>query len=243
MFSSGIIAFLISTGAVTLAEMGDKTQLLAMAFACKFRFHQVLIGVFVATILNHALAVALGYYLMRFQTIHNWVDILAALSFIFFGLWTLKGDKLEGEEKKKYPFGPIITVIIAFFIAEIGDKTQLATIALSSRFSEAPLWVLIGTTTGMMIADTIGIVVGVVMCKRIPEKTMKIISAVAFIGFGLIASFQVMQDNLALPLMWNIIILCVLGAVTFAISAVLIKNNLSTSSYIEVQKTCNTEEA
>ncbi len=187
----GVLAFLISAGAVTLAEMGDKTQLLAMAFATRFKASKVLTGVFIATILNHACAVAVGNLLGRNAGFDVWVQILASLSFILFGLWTIHGDKLEGEEKRTTRFGAVGTVAIAFFIAELGDKTQLATIALAAKFPISPLAVLMGSTTGMMIADAIGIIVGVVMCRRIPEKTVKLVSAGLFIFFGILGTYQV----------------------------------------------------
>jgi putative Ca2+/H+ antiporter (TMEM165/GDT1 family) len=184
------IAFLFSVGAVTLAEMGDKTQLLAMAFATRFKASKVMMGVFAATVLNHALAVAVGNLLTRFQAVEVWIQGLATLSFIFFGLWTIRGDRLEGEEKHTSKYGAVLTVAIAFFIAELGDKTQLATIALATRFPQNPAAVLMGTTTGMLIADYVGIWVGVVACRRIPERTMKLTSAAAFILFGLIGIYQ-----------------------------------------------------
>ena len=97
---SNLVAFLFSAGAVVLAEMGDKTQLLAMAFATKYKASKVLIGVFLATILNHALAVAVGNFITRFESVQTWIQAMASLSFIFFGLWTIRGDKLEGEENR-----------------------------------------------------------------------------------------------------------------------------------------------
>jgi len=191
-----LIAYLFSAGAVVLAEMGDKTQLLAMAFATKYKASKVMVGVLVATIFNHALAVAVGNYLTRFDSAQVWIQGIASLSFIFFGLWTIRGDKLDGEENRKTKYGAVATVTIAFFIAEMGDKTQLATIALAAKFPVSPIWVLLGTLTGMMIADAIGIFVGVVMCKRIPERTVKLVSAGAFILFGLIGCYQVAADQL-----------------------------------------------
>lgn len=132
-----LIAFSFAVGAVVLAEMGDKTQLLAMAFATKYKAFKVLIGVFIATVFNHALAVAVGNYLTRFDSAQVWIQAIASLSFIFFGLWTIRGDKLEGEENRKSKYGAIATVAIAFFLAEMGDKTQLATIALATNSQRA----------------------------------------------------------------------------------------------------------
>lgn len=173
---------------VVLAEMGDKTQLLAMAMATRFPARSVLWGVLWATILNHAIAVALGTYLgasLNFGLIKT----VAAIAFILFGLWTLRGDTLAGEEKRKLVVNPVLTVAIAFFFAEMGDKTQLATVALAARY-ESPLATLLGTTTGMLIADALGIYVGVVAGKRIPEQLVKWISALIFIGFGLVSLYS-----------------------------------------------------
>jgi putative Ca2+/H+ antiporter (TMEM165/GDT1 family) len=219
-----ILVFLFAAGAVTLAEMGDKTQLLAMAFASKYKASKVLIGVFIATVLNHGLAVAAGNYITRWEGAQVWIQGIAALSFIFFGLWTIRGDKLDGEDKKKSKFGPVVTVAIAFFIAELGDKTQLATIALAAKFPTSPAAILIGTTTGMIIADGIGIIIGVVMGKKIPERTVKLISAAAFILFGFIGCYQVgaVMLGMALPMVMGI--LAVIAAITALAAYLLIRN-------------------
>lgn len=174
-------AFLASLGFVVLAEMGDKTQLLAMAFATRYKASTVMWGVFAATVLNHFLAVLAGNYLTNLVPIH-YVQIAAAASFILFGLWTIRGDELAGEDKR-FHFSPFWTVAIAFFIAEMGDKTQLATVALAAKY-QSVFPVLVGTTAGMLIADAIGIGIGIVMGKKIPERAVKWIAAVIFIGFG-----------------------------------------------------------
>ena len=168
---------------VILAEMGDKTQLLAMALATRFKASTVMWGVLVATLLNHFLAVVFGNYLTKFIPL-NYIQMAASASFILFGLWTLKGDELHGEDKK-YNFSPFWTVTIAFFFAEMGDKTQLATVALAAKYqSIIPTWM--GTTTGMLIADAIGIVFGIVLGKKIPERAVKWFAAIIFILFGLL---------------------------------------------------------
>lgn len=181
-------AFIASFIFVLLAEMGDKTQLLAMAFAAKYSAHKVLIAVFIATILNHTLAVLTGHFLTVIIPIKI-ISLIAALSFILFGLWTLRGDKLAGEDKKESRFGPIITVGIAFFLAEMGDKTQLATISLAIEYRNM-LSVLIGTTLAMVAADAFGIVIGIIMRKHIPEKSIKWFSAIVFILFGIISAYR-----------------------------------------------------
>ena len=194
------VALLVAFLTVVVAEMGDKTQLLAMAFALKYKWWKVMIGVFAATVLNHALAVALGTLLGKIEAAHVVIQVLASVSFIGFGLWTLIGDELGNEAKKPSRFGPVLTVGIAFFLAEFGDKTQLATIALSAKYPGSPLGVLSGTTLGMVVADGFGIIVGVVLCKRIPEKAVKIAAAAAFAVFGIVTSFQLFIEEMALGL-------------------------------------------
>lgn len=220
-----MIAIIFAATTVVLAEMGDKTQLLAMAFAAKYKPAKVMLGVLIATILNHGLAVAVGNFITRFEYIQSWIRAIAAISFIFFGLWTIRGDKLDGEENRKTRFGPVITVAIAFFLAEMGDKTQLATIALATKFPHSPVGILIGTTTGMLIADGIGIVVGVVLCKKIPERTVKLISAAVFILFGLLGCYQFIYDELSLSAWLKILIMLVLFLFSAVASFVLIKKN------------------
>jgi len=218
-----LTAFLFALGAVILAEMGDKTQLLAMAFATRYKMGKVLAGVFVATVLNHALAVVLGNLIAHIQSVRVWIEGIAALSFIFFGLWTIRGDRLEGGQDRKTRFGAVVTVAIAFFIAELGDKTQLATIALAARFPNSPAGILAGTTAGMVIADGIGIVVSVIMCKKIPERIIKLLSAAAFAFFGFLGIYQVASEKLGLSALATAAILVALAAVTGIAAYILVR--------------------
>jgi len=191
-------AFVASLAFVVLAEMGDKTQLLAMAFATRFRASVVLWGVFAATALNHLLAVAVGNYLTKFIPMQH-IQLAAAASFILFGLWTIRGDKLEGEDKK-FSFSPFWTVAIAFFFAEMGDKTQLATVALAAKFQTVfPVW--LGTNTGMIIADAFGIVVGILLGRRIPERFVKWGSALVFVGFGVFGIHENVPERILTPVL------------------------------------------
>jgi putative Ca2+/H+ antiporter (TMEM165/GDT1 family) len=186
-------AFLTSLAFVVLAEMGDKTQLLAMAFATRYRWQTVMWGVFAATVLNHLFAVLVGNYLTHFIPMH-YIQIIAAASFILFGLWTIRGDELDGEDKVT-KYNPFWTVAIAFFIAEMGDKTQLATVALAAQFNAVlPVWM--GTTAGMMIADGIGIIIGIVLGKKIPERVVKWVAAIIFIFFGLLGLYESVPKSL-----------------------------------------------
>lgn len=203
-----MLVYLGSVFMVVLAEMGDKTQLLAMGLATRFPARAVLWGVFFATVLNHALAVALGTYLGSATNL-NTVQMVAAGSFILFGLWTIRGDSLNGEDRRKAVLGPIMTVTIAFFFAEMGDKTQLATVALAAKYS-APLATLLGTTTGMLIADALGIYIGVVAGRKIPEKQVKWISALIFISFGFAGLYaSVPREFVTLP--WAALLVALTG--------------------------------
>jgi putative Ca2+/H+ antiporter (TMEM165/GDT1 family) len=189
-------AFLASLAVVVLAEMGDKTQLLAMAFATQYRWQTVMWGVFAATVFNHLFAVAVGVYLTKFIPI-EYVQLAAAASFILFGLWTIRGDELADEDKKT-SYNPFWTVAIAFFIAEMGDKTQLATVALAAKFNALlPVWM--GSTAGMMVADAIGIIAGIVLGKRIPERTVKWFAALVFIFFGLYGLYENVPQTILTP--------------------------------------------
>ena len=155
---------------------------------------------------------------------HIIIQSAASLSFIFFGLWTLRGDKLDGEENKTTRFGAIVTVTIAFFIAEMGDKTQLATIALAAKFPESPIGVLAGTTAGMLVADGFGIIVGIVLRKKIPEEKIKFISAGAFILFGLIGTCEILYNDLNLSAAVLISIMLAVLLITAAAAGYLIRN-------------------
>lgn len=186
-------AYLASLGFVVLAEMGDKTQLLAMAFASRYKWQTVMWGVFVATLVNHLLAVVAGNYLTRLIPL-SYIQIAAAASFIIFGLWTLRGDTLEGEDKR-FNYSPFWTVAVAFFFAEMGDKTQLATVALATKY-QGIVAVWLGTTSGMLVADAIGIIVGIILGKRIPERFIKWFAAVIFVGFGIVGLYQTLPKYL-----------------------------------------------
>ncbi len=207
-------AFIASLIFVVLAEMGDKTQLLAMAFATKYKAHKVLIAVFIATLLNHSLAAYTGRLLSAVIPL-DIISMIAAISFIMFGLWTIRGDKLEGEDKKETRFGPIITVGIAFFLAEMGDKTQLATVSLAVKY-HSTFYVLMGTTLGMIIADAIGIIIGIVMHKHIPEKAVKWTAAGIFVLFGIISVYSILSDKLNILYVWSIIVILLSGTVYVA---------------------------
>jgi putative Ca2+/H+ antiporter (TMEM165/GDT1 family) len=189
-------AFLTSLIFVILAEMGDKTQLLAMAFACRYRWQTVMWAVFWATALNHLMAAAAGNYLANVVPI-EYIKTAASASFIIFGLWTLRGDTLHGEDRR-FQFSPFWTVAIAFFIAEMGDKTQLATIALAVQYNTV-ITVWMGTTLGMLVSNAVGIIIGIVMGKNIPERFMKWFAALTFIAFGIYGLYEVLPEDIWSP--------------------------------------------
>lgn len=174
-------AFTAAMLVVVLAELGDKTQLLAIAFAAKYRWQTVMAGVFASTVANHFLAVLAGVYLGGMLDTHT-MQILASVAFIVFGLWTIRGDEL-GSEAEGSRYSPFWTVAIAFFLAEMGDKTQFATITLAAKY-QSLLPVLAGTTTGMMLADGFGVIVGIVLHRAIPERALKWFAALVFIACG-----------------------------------------------------------
>lgn len=176
-------AFISALLFVVLAEMGDKTQLLAIAFATKFPWKTVMAAVTAATAVNHLLAVIVGEWLTNYIPM-DWIHIAASVSFIIFGLWTIRGDKITDDDSKSRYKSAFWTVAVAFFLAEMGDKTQLATITLAAQFHTIlPVWC--GTLIGMILADGFGIIVGTVLGKRIPEKTVKWVAAIVFILCGL----------------------------------------------------------
>jgi putative Ca2+/H+ antiporter (TMEM165/GDT1 family) len=191
-----LAAFLIAFGTVTLAEMGDKTQLLTMAFAAKHHPVKVLLGVLAASALLNALAVAAGNLLARYETLGAWIQLAASLSFIGFALWSLRGEKPRAEKGRKARLGPVMTVAASFFVAELGDKTQLAAVALAAKFPEAPAPVFMGATLGLLAANGVGVFVGAVFCRRLPEKVFRLASAAAFLLFGLIGLWQAAADKL-----------------------------------------------
>lgn len=177
-------AFWISLLYVFLAEMGDKTQLVALAFATRYKSWVVLSGVFLATLLVHLFSVFIGEALGLTLPVF-WIKFLAGLAFILFGLWTLRGDKLDENDKPKFgKFGPLVTVTMTFFLAELGDKTMLMTITIASE--KQSFWaVWIGSTIGMVIADGLAILIGKILGKRLPKNLIKYGAAAIFILSGL----------------------------------------------------------
>ena len=176
-------AFLVSTGIVALAEIGDKTQLLAFILAAKFRKPvPIIVGILVATIANHAFAGALG----------SWITAMVApetmrwalgLSFMAMAIWTLIPDKFEEDDAKLARYGVFGTTLIAFFLAEMGDKTQIATVALAAQY-QSLISVVAGTTLGMMIANVPAVLMGDRIAHKMPVRLVHAIAAAIFTVLG-----------------------------------------------------------
>lgn len=177
-------AFLSSTAIVALAEIGDKTQLLAILLAARFkRPVPIILGILVATLANHSLAALLGHEVASLIE-GRWFRYLVAASFVGMGLWTLIPDKLdEDEAPRPARFGAFVTTAVAFFLVEMGDKTQVATIALGARFHDV-VAVAAGTTLGMMIANVPAVLLGHKVLERVPLTLVHRIAAVLFLGLG-----------------------------------------------------------
>ena len=181
-------AFLVSTGVVALAEIGDKTQLLAFILAAKFRKPwPIIAGVLVSTIINHGFAGALGAWITALLSpeILRWV---LGLSFIGMAIWTLIPDKFDESDAKLARFGVFGTTVIAFFLAEMGDKTQFATIALAAQY-HAVVPVVAGTTLGIMIANVPAVLLGDRIAHRMPVRVVHAIAALIFALLGVAALF------------------------------------------------------
>jgi putative Ca2+/H+ antiporter (TMEM165/GDT1 family) len=196
LFEFSLAVFIASFILVILAEMGDKTQFLAMSFAARHNVYKVLIGVFIAIMANFAITVALGQFLTTIVPIEI-ISLTASLSFIGFGVWAVRSEKPIVEKEKVSRYGVVGMVATTFFIAEFGDKTQLATISLAAQYQNA-ISVFVGATLAMLVADGIGIVIGVVFCKRIPERTFKWLSAIIFVIFGLVGIYEVLSVRIGL---------------------------------------------
>lgn len=181
-------AFLRSFLFVFLSEMGDKTQIVSFSFGSNYDIKVVLLGIFIGVAALMALTVALGTaaasLLPKF-----WINVVSGLLFIAFGIWALKPHE-EGEEKtlgEKY--GPLVAVMVTFFIAELGDKTVLASMAMASQYhAYFPVWA--GSTAGMFLADLIAVVCGRMLGKQLPEKVVRWVSAAIFVGAGVYTLYE-----------------------------------------------------
>ncbi|GID96391.1 TMEM165/GDT1 family protein [Amorphoplanes digitatis] len=179
-----LAATALSFAVIFVAELGDKSQLMAMTFATRFKPLPVLIGITVATAVVHAVSVGIGYGLGAALPT-GWISLAAGLAFLAFGAWTLRGDRLTDEEKTKAERSTgsaILAVGGAFFLAELGDKTMLATITLATQHGWFGTW--LGSTIGMVAADALAIVVGRLLGRHLPERVIRYGAAALFVMFG-----------------------------------------------------------
>lgn len=179
-----LAALLLSFAVIFVAELGDKSQLMAMTFALRHRWWVVLSGITVATTAVHLISVAVGHYLGAALPTHL-LGILAGVAFVLFGLWTLRGDSLSEDEagKAQRSGAPaFFAVTSAFLLAELGDKTMLATITLAADHDWVGVW--IGSTIGMVAADALAILLGALAGKHLPERLIQVVAAALFLVFG-----------------------------------------------------------
>lgn len=179
-------ALLVSVGVVALAEIGDKTQLLALLLATRFRKPApIVLGIFVATLANHAFASAVGNWLVSVigADAMRWI---LGISFLAMAAWALIPDPAPDEASTAPRYGVFVTTVIAFFLVEMGDKTQIATIALAAQFHSI-VWVVIGTTLGMMLANVPVVYLGDALIKRVPLQWVRIVAALTFAALGVYA--------------------------------------------------------
>ncbi|MFI2711118.1 TMEM165/GDT1 family protein [Micromonospora sp. NPDC018662] len=189
-----LVALVISFGVIFVAELGDKSQLMALTFATRFRPVPVLIGITIATAIVHLASVAIGVGLNAALPT-GWISLIAGLAFLGFGAWTLRGDKLTEEEKQKAERSTksaIVAVGVAFFLAELGDKTMLATITLATKYGWFGTW--LGSTLGMVAADALAILVGRMLGRHLPERTIRYGAAVLFAICGLWLVFEAISE-------------------------------------------------
>jgi Ca2+/H+ antiporter, TMEM165/GDT1 family len=183
-----LAATAVSFAVIFVAELGDKSQLMALTFATRYKALPVLLGITVATAVVHAVSVGVGY-LLGAALPTFWISLVAAVAFVGFGLWTLRGDELTADEEDKAARSSgsaVLAASVAFFLAELGDKTMLATITLATQYQGwgGVIGVWLGSTVGMVIADGLAIVVGRMLGKKLPEKAIKVGAAVLFFVFG-----------------------------------------------------------
>ena len=180
-----LVATAVSFAVIFVAELGDKSQLMALTFATRFKPWPVLIGITAATAVVHLVSVAVGHGLGATLPT-GWIALIAGVAFLAFGAWTLRGDRLTDEEKSKAERSTgsaILAVGGAFFLAELGDKTMLATITLATQYGWFGTW--IGSTVGMVAADALAILVGRLLGRHLPEKVIKYGAAGLFAIFGI----------------------------------------------------------
>ena len=207
-------ALLLSFAVIFVAELGDKSQLMAMTFALRYKWYVVIGGITAATTVVHLVSVAVGHFLgVSIPT--ELISIVGGIAFVIFGLWTLRGDSLsedEGAKASRVTRSAFLAIASAFFLAELGDKTMLATVTLAADNDWVGVW--IGSTVGMVAADALAIVVGAVLGKHLPERVIQFGAAILFFVFGAVLFFEGLMPGTAAPY--------IAAGVVLAVSAVVV---------------------
>lgn len=214
--------FIRAFALVFIAELGDKSQIIAMTFATQYKIKDVLLGVTIGVMFNHAIAILLGNFISLVIPT-NYIHIIAGFLFIGFGLNSLNLEE-EEEINDKKEFNPVTTVAIAFFIGELGDKTQLATMTIAAEAIN-PIVVFLGTTSAMVATSSLGIFIGSKVGKKIPEVSVKIVSSLVFLIFGVFRVLDTIDIGLINP------IFIVITLLTLAIVELLLVKRLVESNY------------
>lgn len=234
-FDFGVL--ITTLGMVLLMEMGDKTQLLVMACSSKYKPGQVLAGITLSIIALNILAVSLGTTIGGISIIQNIVKAAASLLFIVFGLLSLRKEEEEISCSTGTKRGAIITVALAFFLAEIGDKTQLSTFSFAALYPDSPLSVFMGSTIALLIADCIGLIAGAVALKFIPAHIMTLISSFLFIIFGLVSEWSALHVNFGMDEYTTMIIVGITATVSLLTAALILLRQKK-----HVKNSCHTTE-
>lgn len=183
-------AFLLSAGVIFLAELGDKSQLMAMAFAARYRFWPVMIGITGATLLVHAGSVLIGRFAAAALPV-NAINLAAGAAYLGFAVWTLRGDELGDEDQARATRvgrWAILAIGTSFFLGELGDKTMLATITLGATHEPIGIW--LGSTVGMVLADALAVGAGSFLATRVAPRTIARLAAASFVIFGLLLAYE-----------------------------------------------------
>lgn len=187
-------ALLVSFGVVFVAELGDKSQLMALTFATRYRPTPILIGITLATAVVHAVSVAIGFALERTLPT-GWITLVAAIAFFVFAVWTWRGDALSEVEERRVRRAAGSAVLVTgavFLLAELGDKTMLATVTLATQYGPLGAW--LGSTVGMVAADAVAIAVGQLLGKRLPERAVRAGAVLSFCAFGALLAVQAVAE-------------------------------------------------
>lgn len=189
--------FLSALLLIFVAEMGDKTQLLAFAFSTQYHYRTVLTGVFIGAFLNHGLAILFAHIIAKFSSM-QYLQMTSAILFIMFGLISLNAKSQDDEEEKCYKptnFGILATIAMCFFVGELGDKTQLTVMTLGLRTGQ-PMFTLLGSSIGMVLVSTVGILIGKTFSSRINSLYLSLLSSGVFLAFGLCGVIKLYLDNI-----------------------------------------------